>query len=144
LRHYERLGLLPGVQRGTSGYRRYSPKAVERVLLIQRALVVGFSLAELRKVLSVRDTGGAPCRNARALVSARLDALIRQIADLRALRKELRALLTDWDQRLARTPSGERAYLLESLASRPGVNRFLRGRAAGRDKQSRPARPPDH
>jgi DNA-binding transcriptional MerR regulator len=55
LRHYERKGLLPGVTRTTAGYRRYSAASVERVLLIQRALVVGFSLADLGRVLSVRD-----------------------------------------------------------------------------------------
>jgi len=123
LRHYERLGLLPGVSRTAAGYRRYSPNALERVLLIQRALVVGFSLADVRRVLAVRDRGGAPCQHVRTLVAARLDALSQQIADLRALRLELRALLTDWDQRLAGTPPGRRAHLLESLASRPGVDR---------------------
>ena len=48
LRHYERKGLLPGVTRTAAGYRRYSAATVERVLLIQRALVVGFSLADLK------------------------------------------------------------------------------------------------
>ena len=61
LRHYERKGLLPGVTRTAAGYRRYSAATVERVLLIQRALVVGFSLADLTRVLGVRDRGGAPC-----------------------------------------------------------------------------------
>ena len=55
LRHYERKGLLPGVTRTAAGYRRYSAATVERVLLIQRALVVGFSLADLKRVLAVRD-----------------------------------------------------------------------------------------
>jgi DNA-binding transcriptional MerR regulator len=110
LRHYERLGLVPGVSRTTAGYRRYSSKALERVLLIQRALVVGFSLADVRKVLAVRDSGGAPCRSVRTLVATRLDTLNRQIAELRALRVELLALLNDWDRRLAGTPKGERAH----------------------------------
>ena len=51
LRHYERLGLLPGVTRTRSGYRRYPPALVDRVRVIQRALVVGFSLRELASVL---------------------------------------------------------------------------------------------
>lgn len=123
LRHYERLGLLPGVLRTPAGYRRYPAKAVERVLVIQRALVVGFSLADVRRVLSVRDRDGAPCENVRALVAARIDALTRQIADLRALHKELRTLLEEWDRRLARTPSGQRAHLLDSLAARPAIER---------------------
>jgi len=122
LRHYERVGLLPKVQRSPSGYRRYSEATVARVLVIQRALVVGFSLAEIRKVLAVRDAGGAPCQNVRAMVASRLDALERQIADLCDLRTELTAVLADWDGRLARTPRGERALLLDSLAARPAID----------------------
>ena len=128
LRHYERLGLLPGVIRTGAGYRRYSTKLLERVLLIQRALVIGFSLGDVRKVLAVRESGGAPCRNVRALVAARLETLTRQIDEMEKLRKELKALLADWDKRLAQTPSGQRAHLLESLASRPEVNRGRQSR----------------
>lgn len=47
LRHYERLGLLPATVRTRAGYRRYPPETAGRVRLIQRALVVGFSLKEL-------------------------------------------------------------------------------------------------
>ena len=60
LRHYERQGLLPRVTRTAAGYRQYSAAAVERVLLIQRALVVGFSLADLKRVLAVRDKPAPP------------------------------------------------------------------------------------
>ena len=123
LRHYERQGLLPAVARTDSGYRRYSPAAIERVLLIQRALVVGFSLAELKRVFNVRDRGGAPCRNVRALVGERLDELNRRIEQLVMLREELRALLVDWDAKLAKTPDGQRAHLLDALATKPEIER---------------------
>ena len=92
LRHYERNGLLPAVARTAAGYRRYPPTIVQRVLLIQRALVVGFSLADLKRVLGVRDRGGAPCRSVRELVGERLDDLNRKIEELTALRKENRIL----------------------------------------------------
>jgi DNA-binding transcriptional MerR regulator len=133
LRHYERRGLLPRVHRTTSGHRRYSPEAVERVLLIQRALVVGFSLNDLSRVLAVRDRGGAPCHKVRALVGERLDALEQQIADLVLLRDDLRTLLTDWDVTLARTPTGKPAHLLDSLAARPPIEWALRKRQRPQD-----------
>ena len=122
LRHYERKGLLPRVHRTPSGHRRYSPATIERVLLIQRALVVGFSLDELGTVLGQRDTGGAPCRRVRTLVGKRLEDLDRQLEELTTLRAELRALVSDWDDRLAHTPPGDRAYLLDTLAGRPPID----------------------
>jgi DNA-binding transcriptional MerR regulator len=130
LRHYERRGLLPRVHRTASGHRRYSQTAVERVLLIQRALVVGFSLAELGRVLSVRDRGGAPCHKVRALVGQRLEALDRQIEDLVVLRDELRIVLANWDNILSTTPNGKPAYLLDVLGTRSEVERARRNRQA--------------
>ena len=119
LRHYERLGLLPRTIRTQAGYRRFPPDSVERVRLIQRALTVGFSLRELAGVLARRDRGEAPCRRVRALVGDRLAALDVRLAELTALRDEMRTLLRDWDARLARTPLGQRARLLDVLAVRP-------------------------
>src|SRR5580765_8021003 len=97
LRHYERKGLLPRVVRTSAGYRQYPASTVERVLLIQRALVVGFSLADLTRVLNSRDRGGVPCQSVRALVGERLELLNQRIEELLALRDELRLLLDDWD-----------------------------------------------
>ena len=129
LRHYERIGLLPRVTRTAAGYRRHSAATVERVLLIQRALVVGFSLADLKRVLTTRDRGGAPCRSVRELVGQRLDDLNRRIEELIALRDELRGLLDEWDCRLAGTPTGERAHLLETLGTNQVIERARRSRS---------------
>ena len=123
LRHYERHGLLPAVPRTSSGYRRYSPATIDRVLLIQRALVVGFSLADLKRVLTVRDKGGAPCTSVRTLVGERLDELDRRIDQLVTLREELQALVGEWDAKLAQTPAGQRAHLLDGLGSSSGIER---------------------
>ena len=101
--------------RTQSGYRRYPPSAVDRVRLIRRALAIGFSLDELRKLLQVRDCGGPPCRNVRALAAAKLDQTEQRIAELESLRDHLRAILDEWDTRLAGTPDGQPARLLESL-----------------------------
>lgn len=128
LRHYERQGLLPRVTRTAVGYRQYSAATVERVLLIQRALVVGFSLADLKRVLAVRDKGGSPCIGVRVLVGERLEQLNQRIEELLALRDELRSLVADWDGRLANTPKGERAHLLETLGGRAVIEQTRRKR----------------
>ena len=132
LRHYERKGLLPGVTRTAAGYRRYSAATVERVLLIQRALVVGFSLADLKRLLGVRDRGGAPCQSVRSLVGDRLDGLNQRIEELLTLRDELQLLLAEWDERLSKTAKGQRANLLETL----GTRAVIEGTRRRRQKQS--------
>ena len=115
LRHYERKGLLVS-DRAANGYRKYPPEALARVRLVRHALSVGFSLDELASFLEVRDRGGAPCRQVRALAARKLEELEARIGALQLLREDLRMLLKNWDVRLSRTRNGRRAWLLESLA----------------------------
>src|ERR1035438_7741891 len=82
IRHYERIGVLPRASRTESGYRVYSASTLERVLVVQRALRIGFTLAELAEVLKARDAGGAPCRRVYQLAQEKLQSVE---ADLEAL-----------------------------------------------------------
>ena len=90
LRHYERMGVLPKPQRSDGNYRLYPAHAVDRVRLIRRSLSVGFSLAELAKILKARDQGRPPCRQVRAMMADKLSRLDTEIADLLAMRDHLR------------------------------------------------------
>jgi hypothetical protein len=62
----------------------------------------------------------------RHLAGSKLEALGSQIRELQHLRTALRKTIDDWDHQLAKTPSGGRAALLESLAAaRPSAARHL-------------------
>jgi MerR family transcriptional regulator, copper efflux regulator len=113
IRHYERVGVLPAAVRGANGYRRFPASSVARVQLIRRALAIGFSLAELERILRQRDGGAPPCRTVRALAGEKLETLDRRITEMVALRDDLARILEEWDGRLAATPEGEPAALLE-------------------------------
>jgi MerR family transcriptional regulator, mercuric resistance operon regulatory protein len=119
LRYYERRGLLPRPPRDTSGYRRYPQAAVVRVRVIQQALDAGFSIEDLARVFRVRDAGGAPCRDVLRIARTRLDELDDRIAGLTAVRLQLRRVVGEWEERLAATPAGRRAGLLDGLADAP-------------------------
>ncbi len=120
LRHYERQGLLPIPPRTSGGYRNYPPQALERASLIRRALSVGLSLSDLKTILKIRDQGGVPCQRVRTMADAKLRQLEQQIKDLLAMRDQLRRVLRSWNMRLAHTPKGERARLLEHLPREAG------------------------
>lgn len=121
LRHYERLGLLPLPERTGGNYRQYPPASQQRVELIQRALTVGFSLTELKTVLAVRDSGGAPCRHVRALMHSKIRDIDEQIRSLVSLRVEMNRLSKAWDKRMRRTKPGQVARLLEAMPPRSRV-----------------------
>ena len=114
LRHYERRGLLEPPKRRANGYRVYPAAALERVLLVQRALAVGFTLEELTRLLAARDAGHPPCLEVRDLAKRKLEEVDRRLADLAAFRASLQEILRAWDVRL-RKKTGAPARLLESL-----------------------------
>jgi len=127
LRHYERKGVLARPLRKANDYRQYPASALQRVMLIHRALAVGFTLDELASVFGVRDRGGAPCMEVRTLASAKLAEVETRLREMSELRNELRAVLKDWDQRLEQRPPGQRAHLLETLSHQGGSGKSRRG-----------------
>ena len=118
LRHYERVGVLPRPHRGANGYRQYDEAAVDRVRLVRRSLAVGFTLEELARILTARERGSPPCRQVRRLAAEKLEQLEKRMAEMHHLQEELTRTIRDWDARLAVTPAGKPALLLESLAAR--------------------------
>jgi DNA-binding transcriptional MerR regulator len=119
IRHYERIGVLPSAARSQAGYRMYPSSAVERVRVVQSALRLGFTLAELAEVLKSRDTGGAPCRRVYAIAQEKLKSVGAEIRSLKRTEKYLKAILSDWEERLIKA-DGKRSNLLHSLPA--GIN----------------------
>jgi MerR family mercuric resistance operon transcriptional regulator len=118
IRYYERVGVLPRPPRSDAGYRRYTDASVARIAFVRNAARFGFPLKELAGFLRAREKGHAPCRSVKAAGERLLLDMDRQIAELAAARAEMARTLADWDRRLARTPEGAPAHLLESLRDR--------------------------
>jgi DNA-binding transcriptional MerR regulator len=91
IRFYEHEGLIPPAVRAGSGrYRRYRPMDIERLRFIRHARDLGFSLDEIRELLTLADE--SPARNCTAvnrIARAHLAQVEMKIAQLSALRAEL-------------------------------------------------------
>ena len=55
IRYYEKEGLLPAPERTKGGHRLYTRQMVERLLFIRRSRELGFSMGEIRQLLSLVD-----------------------------------------------------------------------------------------
>ncbi len=53
IRHYEKIGVLPRAARTDSGYRVYPASALERVLVVQRAIKLAISPQKFDEVKSL-------------------------------------------------------------------------------------------
>lgn len=112
IRYYEKIGLLPAPQRSGSGYREYPSGAGNRLRVIRNAVQLGFPLNEIAKVLRVRDSGGAPCRQVRDYAQHVVTEIDQRIAQLTTERQSMLEMIRGWDKQLQQA-RGERAHLLE-------------------------------
>ena len=92
IRFYEQAGLLPRPPRTSGGYRDYPPGAVDRLAFIRHAQAAGFTLADIRGVLAIRDSGQAPCQHVSVLIDEQLALVEQRIAELTRARDALKDL----------------------------------------------------
>ncbi|MGX1127845.1 MerR family copper efflux transcriptional regulator [Streptomyces glaucescens] len=92
IRFYEQAGLLPAPPRTPGGYRDYPPQTVARLSFVRDAQAAGLTLAEIRSVLALRDSGQAPCAQVGELIEEHLAEIDRRMAELGQARTVLREL----------------------------------------------------
>lgn len=91
IRHYERIGLLRPVSRLASGYRRYGEVERKRLRFILRGKALGFTLAEIERLLALSASRNVAQVRRRA--AARLEDIERRMAELARIRDSLRQLI---------------------------------------------------
>jgi MerR family mercuric resistance operon transcriptional regulator len=94
IRYYERIGLLTPPARTAGGYRMYREVDAGRLTFLRRARELGFSLDEIRALLSLADRRIGSCAEAHRLGEAHLDAVRGKIADLRRMERVLAQLVS--------------------------------------------------
>ncbi|HTF25166.1 MAG TPA: MerR family DNA-binding protein [Candidatus Limnocylindria bacterium] len=92
VRYYERRGLLPKPPRSASGYRLFPSDAARRLRFIRRAQELGFSLKEIRELLSLRVSRTTTSRDIRARTEAKIADIEAKINSLESMKKTLRKL----------------------------------------------------
>lgn len=85
IRYYEKIGLLAEPSRSHGGHRLYAPADQARLGFILRGRELGFSIDELRSLLSLVDSNAYTCGEVLDLTQSHLDSIREKIADLRRL-----------------------------------------------------------
>lgn len=96
IRYYEDIKLLPRPDRGSNNYRVYSKDTLNRLHFIKKAKSLGFTLKEIRKVLSISDSGNDPCEHIEELLKVRIVDLEKKLKELKELRTKLKKLEKEW------------------------------------------------
>jgi MerR family transcriptional regulator, redox-sensitive transcriptional activator SoxR len=90
IRFYEREGLLPRPER-VGGQRRFPPEVVERLRIIDVAKQAGFTLEEVRTLLTSTDEGAPAHEQLQALATHKLPEVEALIARAESMRNWLTA-----------------------------------------------------
>ncbi|MFG6511871.1 MULTISPECIES: MerR family transcriptional regulator [unclassified Sulfitobacter] len=85
IRYYENVGLMPDPPRTASGHRRYGPAHVERLHFVMRARDLGFTMEEIRGLLSLVDRGSHTCAEVERMGRHHLEVVRDKIRDLKAI-----------------------------------------------------------
>jgi MerR family mercuric resistance operon transcriptional regulator len=94
-RFYQRRGLIGSPDRPFGSFRRYSSDIVKRIRFIKRAQSLGFSLAEIARLLGLEPVHA--CGETRDLALGKLAVLERKLFELEAMRKRLVILVAECD-----------------------------------------------
>jgi MerR family transcriptional regulator, mercuric resistance operon regulatory protein len=100
IRYYEKRNLLPRALRSEGGFRLFEVETIERVRFIKQAQEMGFSLEEIRALL----TGGGlgECRKMRDLLETKLKEIRQRMKALRSFTHTLSRHLRACEQELSR------------------------------------------
>lgn len=96
VRFYEKQGLLPKPIRAANAYRVYDEAALRRLRFIKQAQALGFTLDEIRRILSLRGQGKQTCRCVVAMAEATLEETGRKLAELQTFHDALKETLARW------------------------------------------------
>ena len=89
VRFYEREGLLAEPERRLSGYRQYQSDTVDRLLFIRRAKELGFTLKEIKELLSLRVDEDKTCADVRQQAEAKMADIEDRIRTLQRMKRAL-------------------------------------------------------
>ena len=94
VRYYEKEGLLSPTRKTEAGYRLYDADAVRRLRFIKQAQQCGFSLTEIRELLTLKNSDAACCKDVRSVAIAKKLQLEHKIKSLQVMSQALSELIT--------------------------------------------------
>lgn len=119
IRYYEEIGLLPPADRTGSNQRQYGQAAVRRLTFIRRCRDFGFSIDQVRELVSLTDEPDRPCIEVRDIASVHLLQVRRKLGELQALEASLAAFVTSCNTACAGGAAVD-CTILEDLKALPG------------------------
>ena len=92
IRYYDEIGLVRPSARTEANYREYDQREINELRFIRRARSLGFSMAEITRLLSLWRDRERPSREVKAIADKHLADLDARISEMQAMADTLRQL----------------------------------------------------
>jgi MerR family mercuric resistance operon transcriptional regulator len=93
VRYYERIKLMPPPARTASGHRAYEDAHIRQLAFIRRARELGFSIKQIRALLTLSEPSRVSCAEAREIARMHLEEVRAKLVDLGRLEGILAATI---------------------------------------------------
>ena len=91
IRFYEKIGLIAATEtrRGANRYKHYDRALLERMELVRKAKLLGFSLTEIGKLIRAWESNKLSLKEKQRILADKIDAIDRKLRELRQVRRYL-------------------------------------------------------
>lgn len=94
IRYYEKIGLIPEPVRAPNGYRQYSDTHKSRLHFVQQGRELGFTIEDLKSLLSLVDRNAVSCGEVENLASEHLESVRKKIEQLKRMEETLQETIS--------------------------------------------------
>jgi DNA-binding transcriptional MerR regulator len=119
IRYYEEIGLLPRPDRRDSGQRVYGSDTAERLVFIRRCRDFGFSIEQVRTLLTLGRDAARSCAEARDLAALHLASVRARLDELKKLETSIAGLVERCESSCIGGPAAD-CSVLEDIGAPAG------------------------
>lgn len=116
VRYYTKEKLLKPKRDKSNHYKIYGRDDLVRLLFIQRAKTLGYTVSEIKKILDASEKGESPCPMVRAILENKVVKNKQLLEESLALQKRIENAIKNWRRLPDGIPVGDSiCHLIESV-----------------------------
>jgi len=123
VRYYSRIGLVEPIRNLNNGYKLYNSKDIARIIFIRKAKNLGYTLKEIKNILSHARSGKSPCPIVRKIIESRLDENRKRLKTMMTLQVTMERAVKQWKELSDGVPTNDSVCVLIESFSQDAENK---------------------
>lgn len=107
IRYYEKIGIIPSIERNANGYRIYTNSTLNWIYLMKSLRNAGLSIESLLEFSRLSQVEGSERKKQKQVLEDQLNEIDGKIAEMQRVRNLLSYKIETYDEHLAKFHSGE-------------------------------------